>query len=229
MVYLMKKGFTLVELLVVIAIIGLLIGIFSPVLARVRFQSKILATNIDLRQISQALECYYFDNKKFPPTYGGCGGGLLQDHQFQLPKELANGRYLSSCGSVYSPMSTNIEDRFHSGHTYKYRSVGEYIQKNDKIDKYIKAQIWAPNGFPSKSSVILNEGAWYDNPGKSPVQWALFSLGPNFNEEAVLKSTGSRYPVPVELWYNSKNRTGFLVRLQLRNSLNHIGTFGIGR
>jgi len=227
MVYLMKKGFTLVELLVVIAIIGLLTGIFFPVLARARLQSKILATDIDLRQISLALECYYFDNKKFPPTYGDCATGLLQDHLFQLPRELARGRYLSA-GNCYSAMSTNIEDRFHSGHTYKYRSVGEYVKDRNKIDKWIKAEIWAPNGFPSKSSVVEREGAWYNNIDKSPIQWALFSLGPNFNEIAVRENAGNRYPVPVELWYNSKNRTGFLVRLQLQHS-QCIGTFQKGR
>jgi prepilin-type N-terminal cleavage/methylation domain-containing protein len=223
MVYLMKKGFTFVELLVVIAIIGLLTGILLPVLARARFQSKILATNIDLRQIGLALECYYFDHKKFPPTYEDCATGLLQDHLFQLPRELARGRYLSA-GDCYSAMSTNIQDRFHSDHTYKYRSVGECIKDRNLIDKWIKARVWVPNGFPSKSSTVEGDGLWYNNIDKSPIQWVLFSLGPGFNETTVCKSMGNRYPVPRESWYNSKNRVGFLVRLRLQNG-QHIGTF----
>ena len=90
----MKKAFTLVELLVVISIIALLMGILLPSLSQARLQAKIVAVNVELRQIGLALECYYFDNEKYPPTREDCHTGALKDHLYQLPKELAEGGYL---------------------------------------------------------------------------------------------------------------------------------------
>jgi type II secretion system protein G len=238
----MKQGFTLIELLVVISIIGLLMGILLPSLSRVREQAKIAAVNAELRQIALALEIYFQDNQKFPPTQEDCISGRLADHLYQVPKVLVTGKYLPS-GLKTNPMSTVMEDRYNRGHTYKYRSVGEVIKDRNKIDKYIWAKLWIPNNFPTRSGIEPNEGLWRPDKEEcerysenhslfsleSPVSWVLFSLGPRFSEEWLEEKLGegkdyNRYPVPRELWYTPKQRNGFIVRMRLKNG-GHIGSF----
>ncbi|PKL49083.1 MAG: hypothetical protein CVV39_03485 [Planctomycetes bacterium HGW-Planctomycetes-1] len=252
MPHLAKKGFTLVELLVVIAVMAMLMGILLPSLAQARLQSKILAANIDLQQIGIALECYYDDYKKYPPTREDCQTGKVEDHLYQLPEELARGGYLPAANSG-DVMATIMEDRFHRGHTYKYRSPGEVYKDRGVISKHIPARLWIPNNFPSASSIDENKGQKYPNDSErwqylghyslftkqSPVTWVVFSLGPGFDGADIQGKVGNRYPVSKELWYStvekrypvseklwyvSKSHTGFLVRLRLKNG-QQIGTF----
>jgi len=218
-----KKAFTLVELLVVIAIIALLMGILLPSLSRARLQAKIVAVNVELRQVGLALECYYFDNEKYPPTREDCHTGALDDHLYQLPKELAEGGYLPATNPK-DVMATIMEDRFNRGHTYKYRAVGECIRDRDIISKWIKSRLWVPDGFPGRSGTEEEKGQWYNETGKSPVKWILFSLGPDFDEQWIRDTLENRYPVPKEIWYSPQQKRGFLVRLHLQNG-NESGSF----
>jgi type II secretory pathway pseudopilin PulG len=228
--------------LVVIFIIGLLMGILLPSLSRAREQAKITAVNTELRQIGLALEAYFWDNQKFPPTQEDCISGSLTEHLYQLPKALVTGKYLPSTPKTEA-MSTIMVDRYNRGHTYKYKSVGEVIKDRNKIDKYIWAELWIPDGFPASSSIAPEEGRWRPDEDEckryegnhssfslvSPVGWVVFSLGPKFSEEWLEEKLGKgkdskRYPVPKELWYTPKKRRGFIVRIQLKNGT-HIGSF----
>lgn len=226
----MKKSFTLIELLVVIFVIALLMGILLPSLSRAREQTMLVVVNAELRQISLALESYFDDNQKFPPTQEDCISGKLTDHLYQLPKVLATGKYLPLTSRTEA-MSTIMEDRFNRGHTYKYRSLGEVIKDRDIIDNWIKAKLWIPDKFPASSSISPNEGKWYPNescshPLHSPVTWVVFSLGPKFSEKWLEEKLGfeNRYPVPKELWYTPKQRRGFIVRMRLKDDI-QIGSF----
>lgn len=235
----MKQGFTLIEILVVIAIIAMLMGILMPTASRAREQAKVTAVNMELRHIGLALDIYFDDNRKFPPTQADCMTGLLTDHLYQLPKVLITGHYLPSMPHEEA-MSSSIEDRFNRGHTYKYRSVGEVIVDRNKIDKYIWAKMWIPEGFPTISSVAKDEGRWRPDPNESsrfmenhslfaltsPVSWVIFSLGPRFSSDWLEEKLGadSRYPVPKQLWYTPKERKGFVVRMRLKNGT-QIGSF----
>jgi prepilin-type N-terminal cleavage/methylation domain-containing protein len=239
----MKKAFTLTELLVVISVIAVLVGILIPSLSRTREQAKIAVVNTELRQIGIALEVYFENNRKYPPTQADCSGGSLTDHLYQLPKVLVKGNYLPATPRA-NPMSTIMEDRYNREHTYKYRSVGEIIKDRDRIDEYIWAQLWIPKHFPESSSIAEDEGQKRPNEdeqkrysndksrfvSQSPVSWVVFSLGPRFSakwlEEKLGRNGGdiSRYPVPKELWYTPKQHRGFIVRMRLKNG-SQIGSF----
>lgn len=236
----MKRAFTLVELLFVIFIIAMLMGILIPAMSRAREQAKVVVVNTELRQIGLALELYYNDNQKYPPTQADCSGGSLASHLYQLPKVLVTNRYLPST-SHGEAMSTTMEDRFNRGHTYKYRSVGEIIKDRDIIHKKIWSKLWIPNHFPASSSISLSEGQWRPNddecklypedhslfPLISPVRWVVFSVGPRFDEQWLEEKLNfeARYPVPKELWYTSDKRRGFIVRMELKKGT-QIGSFG---
>lgn len=211
------------ELLVVISIIAMLMGILLPSLANARQQAKTLAVNSDLRQIGLAIECYFIDNKKYPPTRQDCMEGTLKAHLFQLPKQLAEGNYLPK-NNEFDAMSTTMEDRFNPEHTYKYRSIGECIIDRDIIDKWLKSQLWVPYSFPRKGGIETKDGKWYDDINASPVKWVIFSVGPNFEEKQIQSQMGSRYPIPREVWYKTQQKKGFLVRIHLKNE-DDIGSF----
>ena len=221
--YLRKRGFTLIELLVVMSIIAVVMSILLPAAGRVRMQAKVMVVNAELRDIGLALECYCLDNLSYPPTREDCQTGSLGDHLFQLPSELVKLRYLPGT-SREEAMSTSVEDRFHRGFTYKYRSVGECIRDRDIIDPGIRSRMWVPNGFPGRSSLNQDDGRWYEEVRKSPVDWVLFSLGPGFDEKRLRTQVKNRYPVSRELWYDSKEKSGFIVRMKLDKG-DHIGTF----
>jgi len=65
-----KRGFTLIELLIVIAIIGILAaGVITLVNPVAQFQkARDAGRKNDLSQIKRALEAYYQDIGKYPPT-----------------------------------------------------------------------------------------------------------------------------------------------------------------
>jgi len=245
----MKSGFTLIELLVIIAIIGLLMAILLPAISGAREQAKITAVDVELRQIGIALDMYFNDNHKFPPTHEDCGTGKLTDHFYQLPKTLITSHYLPSKAKGEA-MTTNMEDRFNPGHTYKYRSVGEVIVNKNVIEKYSCAKLWIPDNFPTSSSIAPDAGRWrpdsnecnpYSKGNKhlfslvSPVNWVIFSLGPNFSQKWLdeklytdIDFAGvNRYPVPKELWYTPKENRGFIMRMRIKNG-SQIGSFEKG-
>lgn len=211
------------ELLVVIALLGLLMSVLLPSLRQAKLKAKILATHAELWQVGLGLECYFLDNKEYPPTREDCGTGMLGAHLFQLPEELGAGGYLPATG-LQEAMSTTMEDRFHAGHTYKYRGVGECVRDRGMINKWIKSRLWVPEGFPATSSLDEERGQWFDEPDTSPVAWVIFSVGPGFDEEALREEAGGRYPVPRETWYHPDHKKGLLVRIRLKDG-REIGTF----
>jgi prepilin-type N-terminal cleavage/methylation domain-containing protein len=239
----MNRAFTLIELLVVIAIVAVLMGMLLPAVSRAREQAKVTVVNAELRQIGIALDMYFDDSRKFPPTHEDCATGRLADHLYQLPMALITSHYLPSMPKGQA-MTTNMEDRYHFGHTYKYRSVGEIIVNRNIIEKYMCAELWIPNNFPAVSSINPEEGRWRPDenecnpttgngcqrlfPLVSPVSWVVFSLGPNFSQDWLDEKLGAdnsnRYPVPKELWYTPKERRGFIVRMRIKNG-SQIGSF----
>jgi general secretion pathway protein G len=67
-----QKGFTLIELLVVLGVLGIIAGV---ILAAINPIAQIQKSNdakrkSDLEQMQRALELYYQDNNKYPPSTG---------------------------------------------------------------------------------------------------------------------------------------------------------------
>lgn len=81
----MRRGFTLIELLVVFGIIALMSTLLIASMSTYRIRARDAARLSDVRQIQNALEIYYVENKGYPVCAGGgfcdvdCGSGLSAD------------------------------------------------------------------------------------------------------------------------------------------------------
>ena len=219
----MKKAFTIIELLVVTGIISLLASIIVPVLARVRTTARVLVVNMELRDIGLALDMYTRnnklendgDNQNYPPTRADCWD---RDNMYQLPKELVECGYLPK-PSTQGWVSTGIEDRFNKGRTYKYQAVGDIIKNFGQVQKN-KSWLIVPPKFPAFEGEPETDKIYFD-PEKSPVKWAIYSLGPNFDH---VEMGNLHYPVPRRSWYDESKQKGVIVRMKLKNG-SQIGTF----
>lgn len=66
-----QKGFSMLEVMVVIAIIGIMMGVMVPVFMGNDDKARVSAAQQDIMSISQALDLYKLDNRRYPSTDQG--------------------------------------------------------------------------------------------------------------------------------------------------------------
>ena len=64
-------GFTLVEMLVVLAIIGSIVGLVGPRVLNYLSESKVKSAQIQMENLSSALDLFYLDAGRYPSTAEG--------------------------------------------------------------------------------------------------------------------------------------------------------------
>lgn len=223
-----RPAFTLIELLVVIGIIGLLMAVLLPALGRARQQSMVVRAHAELRQISIALHAYALDNRdQLPPARCACGTNV----NYQLPIELAEGRYLPESPSKI-PQS-HVPDVFAPQDSYKYRAPGPIYQNGTFFDFPSvswrpRARIWVPGDFPRCAG---EAGRWYaarDNEPNSPVRYAVWSVGPNPASSKFPRQEGSDdiddslFPLPRRFWLMDRADEGLIVHYQDARGLTYM-------
>jgi len=106
-----RAGFTLVEMLVVLAIIGSIVGLVGPRVLGYLSDSKVKTAQIQMENLSSALDLFYLDAGRYPSGEEG----LVALARRPAGLAVWNGPYLKSNGVPKDPW----------GHDYVYRSPGQ--------------------------------------------------------------------------------------------------------
>ena len=189
------------ELLVVVAIIGILAVIALPNFLQAQVRAKVGRAKADLHGLGQGLEHYRVDENAYPPARTFCAGMMPQLGDYNMcPLELTTP--VDYCRR--RPL-----DIFNLPHQYKYIAPG-FGWANE--DPSILA-IWVPEAFPEDAG--YGADVPYFSFRDSPVQWALWSVGPS-GAKSFWDSDLKHIPVPARTWYDPTNGTvseGVIVRL----------------
>lgn len=101
-------GFTLIELLIVVAIIAILAAIAVPNFLEAQTRAKVSRARADIRSIATALEAYFVDNNKYPPTpFVGPGASVLRVVPTRLSTPIS---YISTANLLDPFVSANVSD-----------------------------------------------------------------------------------------------------------------------
>jgi len=115
-----KRGFTLIELLVVVAILGILAAIGLTGFRTAQMRGRDAQRKSDLKQMSNAVELYYQDYKRYPATLPAGGDEFKDTHGTiylkVMPRDPGSGIYVyrvSSSGNKYQlfALLENTEDK----------------------------------------------------------------------------------------------------------------------
>jgi len=106
-----RAGFTLVEMLVVLAIIGSIVGLVGPRVLNYLSESKVKTAQIQMENLSSALDLFYLDAGRYPATEEGLAALVLRPSNASA----WNGPYLKTNGVPKDPW----------GHDYLYRAPGQ--------------------------------------------------------------------------------------------------------
>jgi general secretion pathway protein G len=132
-----EAGFTLIEMLVVITIIGLIVGLVGPRVLNYLSESKTKTAKIQIEGLSAALDLYYLDNGRYPPT----NEGLTALVQRPASASGWNGPYLKTASVPLDPW----------GHTYLYMTPGDHAPY--EIESYGSA---GPEGGQGAKTMITS-------------------------------------------------------------------------
>lgn len=106
-----RAGFTLAEMLVVLAIIGLIVGLVGPRVLSYLSDSKVKAAQIQMENLSSALDLYYLDTGRYPSSEDGLAALVRRPANATV----WNGPYLKNASVPKDPW----------GHDYLYRAPGQ--------------------------------------------------------------------------------------------------------
>ncbi|AGA33583.1 General secretion pathway protein G [Thioalkalivibrio nitratireducens DSM 14787] len=106
------RGFTLIELLVVLVILGLLAGLVGPQVMRYLGESKTRAAQVQIQELSSALDLYRLDVGSYPTTEQGLSALVREPSGAQR----WNGPYLRKREVPEDPW----------GNAYRYRFPGQH-------------------------------------------------------------------------------------------------------
>jgi prepilin-type N-terminal cleavage/methylation domain-containing protein len=223
-----RRGFTLLEILVVVGIVAVLVAILIPSLSRAKLRSRVVAVHSDLRQITIALDAYALEHRDvYPATRQSCGTNIL----YQLPVELAAKRYLPA--SPDGLKRSFFEDPFYPGQTYRYRAPGAVWQNGVLMDFpdvtwRPRAQLWVPDDMPRCLSENGRYYANYTGEPKSPVTYAVWSMGPGLDSTKLPRWEDgsideSRFPLPRRFWLTSDGwPAGLITHFRTRTGLTYM-------
>lgn len=209
-----------------VSIIAVLLSILLPSLKPARTSARIVRAHVELRQIDLALQMYADACQgALPPTRFSCA--LRTD--YELPLELGGQKLLPlrpeyvTVGNA-SGLVTRVllPDVFDKSVTYRYRAPGTAIINESQVEPNMSS-LWVPTAFPDVSDVAgqyyFSSDAQAANADRSPVRYAIWSIGPDarsrkFSTPGIPKGRG---PVPSFFWCRGASDSGVVTHYQARN------------
>jgi general secretion pathway protein G len=82
-----RRGFTLIELMVVIVILGLLAALVAPKFLKRGEEAKVTTTEVQMKNIEQALKLYKLHNSFYPTTEQGLKALVEKPEEDPVPKK----------------------------------------------------------------------------------------------------------------------------------------------
>jgi len=67
----LQRGFTLIEIMVVVIILGILVSLIAPNVFGVLDDAEVTATQVQMRNVSIALDTYRMNHSRYPTTEEG--------------------------------------------------------------------------------------------------------------------------------------------------------------
>ena len=140
-----KAAFTLIELLIVVAIIAILAAIAVPNFLEAQTRSKVSRVKADIRTVVTAIESYFVDNNKYPPTpYSsdsvGLSGGILRVVPTLISTPVA---YVSTASFTDPFLGPNVG-------SFQYPTTKDPVTRIGGVD------VWAP--CPASDPCIRSSG-----------------------------------------------------------------------
>lgn len=171
-----KTAFTLIELLIVVAIIAILAAIAVPNFLEAQTRAKVSRVKADLRTITTALESYYVDNNKYPPTPFTNGDTLvLRVVPTRLSTPIA---YITTANYSDNFIGPNLRDfQTFNPTTGVIQNYSGFADDPEGYDPQAgRRYYYASNRDPRRSA-----GVQAQLEAAIPIEglWALASFGPN--------------------------------------------------
>lgn len=133
-----STGFTLIELLIVISILGILASIALVAFTSAQIRGRDAQRKSNLSEISHALEIFYADYGKYPPTDAGGTSGQIYSCPFDSVKLTGSActwgtgqfRDVDASGNTKTSYMTTLPVDPISTYSYRYRvdSTGQKYQ-----------------------------------------------------------------------------------------------------
>lgn len=170
-----SSGFTLIELLIVVAIIAILAAIAVPNFLEAQVRAKVSRINNDMRSMATALESYYVDQQKYPPSINPSTGSTF------IPRIRSH----SPLTTPIAYITTGLSDTFNTGEaappgfTTQDQRVLVYWGP-DFLNELVTSGGTVVNQRP-RTAIIFNEFGEVVSSGqvtREPL-WAMISFSPD--------------------------------------------------
>lgn len=91
-----RRGFTFIELMAVVVILGILVMIVMPRFFGRVDEARITATQLQIKNLEQALRLFYLDNGFYPETEQGLKALIEKPTVGRIPEKWKEGGYLEN-------------------------------------------------------------------------------------------------------------------------------------